>query len=184
MYEYGGVYCDTDIEVKKALPESLFDNKCVFGFMYDNLVSSAFIMAEPHCGVIKGLLDLYEDGNVTMNTPNNDLYTAYLKDCYPDTFRLTGKKQMLEQGVWIYPKEYFECPTFAKEGGFTVHHFAASWIKKDFKPLRTFFNVIRFYFPLIDWYLQTRGRKRGYRFNQFYKQAELDKQKEMENNSK
>lgn len=117
LYEYGGIYLDTDIEVKKDIPSYLFyEKKCVFGFMYDNLVSTAFIMAEKGSPVIAGLLEFYERNEVSRTSANNDLYTRYLITKYPDLL-LIGTAQQLEEGVVIYPKEWFECPTFKKNGG-------------------------------------------------------------------
>lgn len=142
--------------------------------MYDNLVSSAFIMSESHSPIIRDLLNYYENNRASILVPNNNLYTSFLKERYPN-FLLNNKMQKLEDGVYIYPKEYFECPTFSKIGGFAVHHFAASWRKQKLKWLRNLFNLLRFYIPLLDLYLQVRGRKHGYYLNEFYKQAEIDR---------
>lgn len=174
LYESGGIYCDTDLEIKKEIPEVFFEQKCILGFMFDNMVSSAFIMAEPHCELIHELLEYYEDDRVPIGIANNELYTSFLKAKYPN-FLLNGRKQELEIGVFIYPKEYFECPTYSKVGGYSVHHFAASWISRDFKCLRKAFNIMRFYIPILDWIFQTRGRKRSYYSNRFYRQAEIDR---------
>lgn len=174
LYEYGGIYLDTDIEIKKPLPESFYNYKCVFGFMYDNMVSSAFIMAEPHSPVIKGLLDEYENGNVESGIANNKLYTVYLKKRYKD-FLLIGKTQILEDGVIIFPKEYFECPTLDKSMGYAVHHFMGSWHhKKHLKILRRIVKYLRFHIPLFDYCYQNVFRKRGYKINEFYAQSVMD----------
>lgn len=53
LYENGGIYLDTDIVAKRPLPEWFFNQKCIFGFMYDDMASTAFIMAERHSPVIK-----------------------------------------------------------------------------------------------------------------------------------
>lgn len=53
LYEYGGIYLDTDIEIKKPLSNKFFQQKVVLGFMFDNLVSTAFIMAEKGSPLIK-----------------------------------------------------------------------------------------------------------------------------------
>lgn len=174
LYDYGGIYLDTDIEIRKPIPDSFYQYKCVFGFMYDNMVSSAFIMAEPHSPVIKGLLDYYEEGKVESEIANNKLYTEYLKKRYKH-FLLIGKTQELEDGVVIFPKEYFECPTHHKDMGFAVHHFMGSWHhKKHLKLLRKIVKTLRFNIPLFDYVYQNIFRARGYKINAFYAQSVKD----------
>lgn len=163
-----GIYMDTDVEVKKEIPSFLYEQKCVFGFMYDNLVSTAFIMAEKGSPVIKGLLDLYEQGSVSQTCPNNNLFTEYLVKRYPNMY-LTGIEQELESGVWILPKEWFECPTITN-GGYCVHHFFGTWLKSSI--LRSFFRrilkTLDFHIPLINFVHQTIGRRRTIKRNAFY----------------
>lgn len=144
LYEQGGIYLDTDIEIKKSLPAEMYKEECVFGFMYDNMVSSAFIMAEPHSPVIKGLLDKYEHGEVKQGIANNQLFTDYLLSTYPQ-FILWGGYQRLDKQVVIYPKEYFECPSIDPNRGFAVHHFMGSWHHKSkFIKLRKFVKLFHY----------------------------------------
>lgn len=44
--------------------------------------------------------------------------TDFLMSEYPNIL-LTGKRQCLDEGIWIFPKDYFEAPSliFAKRGG-------------------------------------------------------------------
>ena len=53
LYEYGGIYLDTDIEVKKKFEPLFFDYDLVLGYMYDCYISTAFIMARPPHPFIK-----------------------------------------------------------------------------------------------------------------------------------
>ena len=48
LYEYGGIYFDTDVEVKKPFPENFFEADLVLGYMYECAISTAVIMAAPH----------------------------------------------------------------------------------------------------------------------------------------
>lgn len=47
LYEYGGVYLDTEVQVLKPLPEEFYEADMVLGYGFDNLVSTAFIMVKP-----------------------------------------------------------------------------------------------------------------------------------------
>lgn len=172
LYKYGGIYMDTDIEVKKALPEDLYNQKCIFGFMYDNLISTAFIMAEKHSDIIGYLLDRYEMGGVKIGIANNDLYTQLLIDRYPE-IRLTGIKQELEKGVFLVPKEYFECPTLKKNMGYAVHHFAASWQKKS--KLSRIVKWVRYKSPSLEYIFQNLNRWRAVKKVSYYERYLKDK---------
>lgn len=179
LYEYGGIYLDTDIEVKKDIPSYLYEKKCVFGFMYDNLVSTAFIMAEKGSPVIAGLLEFYERNEVSRTSANNDLYTRYLITKYPDLL-LIGTAQQLEEGVVIYPKEWFECPTFKKNGGgYCVHHFFGTWRKIGFPRVifRNLFKFLEFHVPLINLIYQNVSRPRRVSKNAFYQRYIEDMRK-------
>lgn len=175
LYEYGGIYLDTDIEIKKPLPNKFFQQKVVLGFMFDNLVSTAFIMAEKESPLIKKLLHFYEQNMVRTDVGNNELFTSFLKETYPN-FLLIGKEQELEPGVFIYPKEYFECLTISNKGGYAVHHFMASWRKKDQTTLRARLTKwIRKNIPFGDLVYHKLGRYMGYRHNRFYQQSLIDR---------
>lgn len=127
LYEYGGIYLDTDIEVKKKFDDML-NNEIFIGFMFDCNVGTAVIGAEENNKIINELLSIYDDLGET-NIPNNDLFTQFLLDNYKD-FRLNGQMQLLESGLKIYPKEYFERPTYNSKMGYSVHHYNGSWRDK------------------------------------------------------
>ena len=142
LYEQGGIYFDTDIEVCRNF-EELLNTGVLLGFIFDASIGTAVIGAEKENHLIRDLMNLYETAEYEMNvdkneyvlkfamfsekklTNNNDLFTAYfLKKI--DGFRLNGKEQHLSD-VSIYPKEYFEGYTFDKKHNFTIHHCLGSW---------------------------------------------------------
>lgn len=171
LYENGGIYLDTDIIVQRSLPEWFFRQKCIFGFMFDNMVSTAFIMAEKHSPVIKKLIDRYDIEAVSLNVGNNELVTDFLISEYPNIL-LSGKRQCLADGIWIFPKEYFESPLLIKinGGGYAKHMFNASWIEgKSKNRFRKIMLRFRFYIPILDFCYQKFGRWISNRNNRFYK---------------
>lgn len=115
LYDYGGIYLDTDVEVKKPFPEHFFEADLVLGYMYECAISTAVIMAKPHHPYIKGLLDLYETMTLRKNQPNNAIFNDFTFANYPN-FRLNGKFREFTPNCFIYPRYYFEVPTFGKEG--------------------------------------------------------------------
>ena len=156
LYEYGGIYFDTDVEVKKTFSEKFFEADLVLGYMYECTISTAVIMAAPRHPYIKGLLDLYETMPLQKNKPNNAVFNDYTFAHYPD-FLLNGQLREFASGCFIYPRYYFEVPTFGGEGGYSVHHFMGSWHgkkspAKDF--LRRMLKWLRFHNFLLDWAYQ------------------------------
>ena len=124
LYDHGGIYLDTDVEIKKDLSPFL-ENKLFLGFMYDSLLGTAVIGAEKNNEVIKNLLDKYQNKKLEY-VPNNNMFTKYFLDNYSN-FRLNNKYQELQSDIKVYPKEYFERPTYKKSIHFSEHHYTATW---------------------------------------------------------
>lgn len=55
IYEYGGIYLDTDINLLDSF-DAFLDNKCFVGFESKELPFTAVFGAEPHHPLIKRLL--------------------------------------------------------------------------------------------------------------------------------
>lgn len=131
LYEYGGIYLDTDVEVKKKF-DPMLNHKMFIGFMFDCNLGTAVIGVEKCNNVIKKMIDLYEDKEIK-DSPNNGMFTTFFLDNFSD-FKLNGRYQELSNDITVYPKEFFEQPTFNKKMGYSVHHFKGSWYnKKDSK---------------------------------------------------
>lgn len=129
LYEYGGIYLDTDVEIKKKFDNTFLINKLFISFMFDCNLSTAVIGSIPKNENIKNILDIYE--NLDFNiSPNNDLFTRYFLENYPG-FKLNNKCQQINGEIMVYSKEYFECPTINKKKGYSIHHFEGSWRKKS-----------------------------------------------------
>lgn len=171
LYEYGGIYLDTDIQILKPLPDNFFDAELILGFMYECAISTAFIMAAPHHPYIKGLLEIYDKLDFDIRIPNNVIFNDFTMENYPN-FRLSGKYREFIPKGYIYPRFYFEVPTFGKEGGYSVHHFMGSWHgeKSSIKGrLRRAFKWVRFHCQLLDWCYQNYLRNKLVRRSGYYK---------------
>ena len=68
VYEYGGIYLDTDVKVYKSF-DKLLNYPCFINFIFDDSVGTAIIGARPGNPYIKALLDMY-DNTVFGRTPN------------------------------------------------------------------------------------------------------------------
>lgn len=123
LYTMGGIYLDTDIVVKKPFDE-LLTNRAFIGFSSDYAICTAAVGAEKGSGFIKGILNMYENGEYISEkvvlglehpednykkgiwTPSNEFWGWYIIKKYPD-FILNNKKQNFNE-VTVYPKTYFE----------------------------------------------------------------------------
>ena len=135
IYQYGGFYFDTDVELLKPLDE-LLENECIMGFQNSKEVNHGQgFAAVPKHHLIKGLLDVYEnldfvneDGSLNL-IPSPVFLTQYLKE---KGLQLNGEEQYVE-GALILPTEYF-CPIDYEsrkieitKNTIGIHHYAASW---------------------------------------------------------
>ena len=149
VYEYGGIYLDTDVKINKSF-DDLLKHKMFLNFIFDCSVGSAIIGSEKGNPLVKGLMEMYDktvfvprkagDTEKVFEWKNNKLfvhgyatsnyyYTYYILKHYPD-FKLNNKYQDLGDFV-IYPKEYFEIGSLLGNH-YAVHLCAGEWrIKTD-----------------------------------------------------
>ena len=139
LYENGGIYMDTDVEVVKSLDEFL-QLPAFSGFEDDENIPTGIIAAEKGNKWIEKLLEDYnnrpfikEDGSFDTTT-NVVLITENTKKQYPE-IQLNNTLQKFDSVVF-YPKDYF-CPIdYATKkldktsNTHTIHWFAGSWLPK------------------------------------------------------
>jgi len=154
LYEHGGIYFDTDVEVIKAIDDILAKG-AFMGLEQD--VKEGFCCA-PGLGIacekgvqtIKDLINFYKglsfenkDGSLNLKTVVEYTSENFLKNgihVHPGIIEF--------KNFFIYPKEYF-CPKpseFGKiqitENTRTIHHYAGSWISRK----QRFANFLIFLF--------------------------------------
>ncbi|WP_049945682.1 glycosyltransferase family 32 protein [Butyrivibrio sp. LC3010] len=148
VFEYGGIYLDTDVKVNKSFDE-LLKHKMFLNFIFDCSVGSAIIGGAKGNPLIKGLLDMYDKTVIVKDKPvdnkkvfewrddklfvhgyatSNYYYTYYILKHYPE-FILNNQYQELRDFV-IYPKEYFEIGSLLGKH-YAVHLCAGEWRIKD-----------------------------------------------------
>lgn len=138
LYEYGGIYLDTDVEVYRSFDE-LLDCRMFMGFIFDCLLGTAVIGSEKGNPIMLEwrdilLRDFDRKGALTVS---NSWVTRYFLDKYPlPTFKLNGKEQEFD-GIRIYPRQYFEKECFwPNRGGYARHFCDNSWRKGRPLPIR------------------------------------------------
>lgn len=136
LYDYGGIYMDTDVEVLKSL-EPLLNEKGFTGFENDEYPITAVMGAEPKNKWIKLLLDDYKNRKFIIDEETLDLttntirITELMKKNY--SVALNGTYQEFEDFT-LYPFDYFcvknphNKHVNITKNSFTIHWFDASWI--------------------------------------------------------
>ncbi|WP_367365375.1 glycosyltransferase family 32 protein [Pediococcus parvulus] len=126
LYEYGGIYLDTDIVVRKNF-DSFLESKTFWGRMYSNAVGAGIIGSEPQNLLIKKLINEYEKGTVSMEESNNKLITRFFLNNFSD-FSVKNKKQVLGDENLLLPTYYFYLPELLKSRyQYASHLFVNSW---------------------------------------------------------
>lgn len=134
LYTYGGIYLDTDVELRGNFDKFL-SHEAFFGYELDSAICTAVIGAAKGSTHIKVLLDEYKtlkflrtDGSMDL-TPNVEKVSNYLRGA---GFELScGYEE--KDGVAIYPQSFFSPKDYATgkinatSDTVAIHHFGASW---------------------------------------------------------
>lgn len=135
VYEEGGIYFDTDVELIKPI-DPLLDNVTFFGFENDTSVSSGLAFgSEPGTPILKKHIAQYEnihfkneDGS--LNQKACPLYLAELMRS--EGLILNGQEQQVKE-VHVYPVDYFNPYDSLTgrmnktENTYSIHWYDASW---------------------------------------------------------
>ncbi len=139
MYEYGGIYFDTDVEVIKPLDEILSK-----GPFFGMEASDRELLCAPGLGfacnpgtdLCREMLDYYEKESFIF--PNGQYNLKTVVQIFSEILQKRGfvSTTLITQfdDIYFYPPEYF-CPLNyytgeerITENTYTIHHYAASWI--------------------------------------------------------
>lgn len=132
IYQNGGIYLDTDVEILKPF-DDLLDVEAFFGFENSEYVNTGIgFGAEKGNLLVKKMLEEYEPylsgENGTTGCPILNTRTL----CKAGLIR-NGKQQHINKSV-IYPKEYFnplESTTgklIKTENTYSIHWYSMSWL--------------------------------------------------------
>lgn len=152
LYEHGGIYMDTDVEVLKPL-DPLLTNRAFSGFESDDRIPTGIIAAKKNNGWVFDQLKFYETANF-LDENNNPILTTNVQyiiniSLVKHGYIPNGQKQTLKYGMVMYPRDYF-CPKSLETGKinctdntYTIHHFSGSWVPVNSKINRVLFRFAR-----------------------------------------
>lgn len=144
MYEYGGIYFDTDVEVIKSLDDiiargSFFGMEMTQEEQTINACNPGLGFAcAPGLGLCKEMIDQYEHENFILSNGLLNLETVVTR--FSNILQKHGFKYNNDitefENIFFYPPEFF-CPINYHTGEknitqntYTIHHYAASWVNK------------------------------------------------------
>lgn len=141
LYEHGGIYLDTDVELIKNI-DHLLDQKAFMGFESDgeSVNPGLIIGAEAHMPLIGEIRDsIYQ--NRVFKLRENEYDTTASPRMNTDFLVSKGMKRnnqlQVVEGLTVYPSDYF-CPidfstNILKEtpNTLSIHHFHASWLEPE-----------------------------------------------------
>ena len=139
IYNHGGIYMDTDVEVKRNLDPLLYNRAyCAFSNHVPRIATGLGFGAVKGFPIIKDMMDAYrfekyekDDGvNKTLCQAYNTKVLAY------HGLIQNGHYQVIE-GMACYPKDYFDPMSSyfylapRAEKAFSIHQSANTWSQKD-----------------------------------------------------
>ncbi len=149
VYEYGGIYLDTDVMVNRSF-DPLLGYNVFLNFIFESSIGTAIIGARKGSPFIRSLMDMY-DKTVLGETTNgkqlewrdgklyagkaapasNYYFTFFMIHNYPNLI-LNNKFQDMGDFV-IFPKEMFEIGRLSGKH-YAIHLCDGAWRKKDTTP--------------------------------------------------
>jgi len=136
IYNHGGIYLDTDVEIVKPLDDLLHD-EMFCGFETNSCINFGLgfgaVMGHP---ILKFLMEQYEklvflkeDGSLNL-IASPHYQSEILSQC---GFKLNNKYQNIN-GTAVYPTEVFcpvnslKCVDYFTANTHSIHHYEASWV--------------------------------------------------------
>lgn len=176
LYEYGGIYFDTDVEVIKPLDDII--NRGPFAGLEDPGAINAGLGlgARVHESIYQEILDSYTNDRFIKSDGSMNLYTIVerVSSIFSQYGFTKENKNQIIKDISIYTKDYF-CPknyrTFEiniTKNTYSIHHYDASWVSKFHKKYITtteklckcfgvpIGNIIKV-FPYLQWKISEYG---------------------------
>lgn len=137
IYNYGGIYMDTDVEVVRPLDEFL-THQAFSGFETPESIPTGIMACEKGFPLFGEYLEYYRDRHFvnadgSLDTTTNGKIMTTITEKYG--LKKDGTFQVID-GYAIYPREYF-CPLNDSTGVLektqntaTIHWFSKSWLPK------------------------------------------------------
>ena len=151
IYENGGIYLDTDVELIKTL-DTFLSYSAYFGFEDEKYIASGlgFGAEQANCFIAE-LMHIYENIPFIRNDGTYDTRACPQRE--KDTFcnhglKLNNTEQILDGGLHIFPSDYFAPKDYKTnqlkitKNTVSIHWYVYSWGSKKQKFLLRYDNLI------------------------------------------
>lgn len=141
IYENGGIYLDTDVELVKDITPLVTDGVGFIGFQNPIEATTGLgFAAAPHNAVVKAMLDIYENRSFvrpdgTYNViPCPAANTVGLIHCGLKVGKPWCNQVQVLENMRVYPEEYFNPldndtqKLSITENTYMIHQYAATWL--------------------------------------------------------
>lgn len=137
LYNYGGIYLDTDVEIYKEFSKDILKNESFWGFEEKNYIATSIIGAKKGNKFIKKFLDSYNDKEFIKEDGSIDTFTnvAIVTNMIQQLgLKLNGELQNINGIGTFYPQEYFSpydyinCYDKSTKNTYAIHHYYKSWL--------------------------------------------------------
>jgi hypothetical protein len=154
VYNYGGIYLDTDVEVVKSFND-LLDRPYIAGAEVHGIIEAGIFGAEKNMSWVKQCLDYYdgksfinEDGTFNTLTLPRIMMAQISKtrtfiEIPPE--KVESSLQIKNEDIlYMFPKDFFCAKNLGTgiiektDKTYSIHHFAMSWIPYSKKTLPNF----------------------------------------------
>lgn len=138
LFDRGGIYLDTDVEVLRSFDEFLSE-KAFLGFEEGNFVGTCVMGVEKGSELMQMYLDHY-DNSVYFNpdgTKYVDTNVVLLTRLLEEKGLVRNDEKQTVDGITIYPRTYFSPYDYINginyitEESAAIHHFAQLWLPKS-----------------------------------------------------
>ncbi|NQZ23892.1 MAG: glycosyl transferase [Colwellia sp.] len=145
LYNHGGIYLDTDVEVFKVF-DDLLNNDVILGFEEKNYVATSTICASKQSQFIKKFMNTYNNKcfispngeldlttNVTKITKLLEQYGLITNGEYQKIEGPNTEKIIILDRFKLSPYDYLNQIDHSNESTYAIHHFGATWASSTFK---------------------------------------------------
>ena len=150
LYNYGGIYLDSDVEVLKSY-DDLLNLPYFMGYEYSGCVEAATMGAEKGHPLYKAMLDYYKNRHFIKENGEQDIIIvpkilmSMIQQCYDVCLTINSVSDFKnEKGVLcVFTNDFFspivtsgyrytlKCTT----NTYSIHHFASAWVSWQVKLL-------------------------------------------------
>jgi len=150
LFEHGGIYVDTDVEILKPL-DAVLTNEFFMGYESKHWVNTAIIGSVKGHPILQKIMDRFNNIKLEITSETNLLavqaYSTVMEMLYK--IKPDGKTTIFENGIGLYSKEHFYPQHYLThkikitENSLAIHRCSCTWHSKKQHRTFKFFRAVR-----------------------------------------